>query len=247
MCTATIPKESAMNWLRRVRDSPIAGGVVSAIGALWTGIEYFAAPDNAPFAKSRIGYALLLAVCGIAQAMWALTRENLALKAQAKPSLSLVFKPELGQPYVHKKAISERSTRCIYRVGVLNTGATVRDVRVLLRAFYPMEEKVRIKQPFELMAQPERQTRTDVNKSDEPIVFFELVSQRYGDADKFNPAYAHPPELALCLDFTVQFRGDKPIYKFSVELDGEHAGPAMDFIYSKDARGVYTLKRDFFP
>jgi hypothetical protein len=182
---------------------------------------------------------------GATWSLGALFFENWQLKEASKPRLSLVFEPKHGAPYFEDQYRGGRSWMRIYRVGIKNSGDSVRNVRVLLRAFTPRTTGVELKYPLAVMGGDG--AIADVHRGDQPMTFFDLFKQGWGTVEATNQDYANFPQFALLAEYHPTLSRKVPMYKFALEIDGESAEAPMYFIYKCDNRGVYTLEIDDFP
>jgi len=228
----------------------LLGAVVSTATEIGS---WFTALDD-PYRVTPIAFILTVYFLG----MLCIREHSRAeqLKDQIAPRLMLVFRPELGEPYFTEPAIPipgyappDVRIERIYRVGVVNHGSnTAPSVRVLLRAFSPLEEDVRLKLPMVVMEAPNvlsnPDQRCDINHSDEPQVFFQVVSQIV--FDPFDSMKIGRPKLQQATRDEPILTGRHQLYKLALEIDGPGAGAPMGFVYEADKRGVYELRENPF-
>src|SRR5262245_2635809 len=81
-------------------------------------------------------------------AFWAIASlwiRNWILEQARRPKLQLVFRPDIGEPYMIEKRTDANHITRVYRVGIANESeTTVEDVAVLLKSFSPNEQEVRL-------------------------------------------------------------------------------------------------------
>lgn len=152
--------------LARFFTSPVAGLVGIVASVMWAAFGFFAGP------------AMLYIVASL-QAIGTLYRENLALKRAKQPALSLVFADnQLCDSLHHDGALR------IFRVGILNKGESVSNVAVKVARIHPELPRVFPMQELQQTHADEGVSRFDVNKSEEPLVYVDVVHQRLYSQDQ---------------------------------------------------------------
>jgi hypothetical protein len=189
-------------------------------------------------------------VAGSIYALASLWFENWSFKEAAKPNLRLVFRPELGDPYVVDKRIDDTYVMRRYRIGIANTSTTsVENVAVLVKSFSPNEKEVRLFHELRRMGdEPETRGsrfRVTANSSEPPRVYVELFAQQINTRTK----RAGLPEMELARgEYSTPLwdHAKTKTYRLSLELDGDGAGPFIGLIYECDDDGVYSLRLNQF-
>jgi hypothetical protein len=230
----------------RLLRNPLLGGVGFVVALCWAVFNFFG-PEDDPLSKTQLGWSLIVALVFVLQGATALIARVRRLEKQIEPRLHLVFRPDLGDPFMVEKRPDNDRVKRIYRVGVVNpTAVSVEDVAVLVKSWQPQEKDVRLFHELERMGQEEGQTGSRfrvTGHSPEPRVFVEVLKQTINKTT----GNGFMPEIMLARgEFSTQLWGRQLSYKFSLQIDGEGAGPFMGFIYERDAHGIYTLRCNEF-
>jgi len=154
------------------------------------------------------------------------------LDALKTPRLEVLFDPT-KPPYVHDKALEGGGTLRIFRIGVLNRGATT-DVRVRLKDFDPMEPTGSyLGHELAPTGQPGGTMKVAINRSATPNVFFDVVAQA------FKPDM---PSHSLNMRYAAEWLFGRALhgldsYQVTLAVDAEGAGEPVTFIVEKDEWG----------
>ncbi len=145
----------------------LAGAALSALAGI---ASWFTAVDDA-YRVTPLAFIL----CVVFLVLFAL-HEHLSaerLRSQASPTLKLVLQE--GQLY---DSLHVDETLRIFRVGIRSSGASAAEVAVKVTRVLPELPRMFPMQELQQTHEPEGTSRFAVNKSDEPLVFVDLVHQK---------------------------------------------------------------------
>jgi hypothetical protein len=201
------------------------GGVGMTVIALWQAVSTVSwppeMPTSLPWTASLFGVFAYIS-------FFSLLYENLLLKA---PRLELVYEPA-NPSYVHDKIGVHGRTLRIFRVGVVNRGATAQGVSVKLVSCDPIERgAVYPGHEFWPVGQPQDVLSVTVHRSvnNEPMVFFEIMSQAFIPGQQ---ADSHGLRYAAKGLYGRQLRVESQ--RIRIAIHGENAGPSMDLLIERD-------------
>ena len=178
-------------------------------------------PDKLPWTPILFGVFAYVAFAS-------LLRENLYLK---RPRLELVYDPHDLMFVQDKPGAVTGTTLRIFRVGVVNHGATAQGVSVKLIECYPSEQHA-VYSGHELwpVGQPQNVLAVTVHRSSPvPLVMFEVMAQTFVPGQ---------PALSHSLRYAAQNLYARPLvhgfHRIRIGIHGDNAGPPMDFLIDRD-------------
>jgi hypothetical protein len=237
----------------------LAGAAISAVAEV---VSWFTTFDD-PYRVTPLAFGLcclFLSLFGVHEHL-----EAEQFREAAKSKLTLV----LGNDHVYDSLHGQRSTVRKLRVGVLNSGDTVHNVAVKVVRVEPRPPDVFPMQELQQTNAGEGESRFTVNKSDEPLVFVELIRQEFRDHDGemrgsiAGVPYRHPYKkgemfnmlLAIASEarrLALNSKSDVASkdayadqYLIWLAIDGPGAQPTRKFVLRRNAAGQYDLSEAF--
>lgn len=151
----------------------LAGAAISAIAEV---VSWFTTFDDA-YQITPTAFVLSLVFLGLFALHEHIAAEQ--LRSDAQPRLRLAFDAK-GQLY---DSLHHDGRLRIFRVGVVNSGASVPDVAVKVARIEPQLPRVFPMQELQHTHAVEGISRFTVNKSDEPLVFVDVIHQYFHTDD----------------------------------------------------------------
>lgn len=166
-----------MSRIERAWNSPMFFGIASVGIAVFDAVAAIGWPTGV--SVRAFGLMLLFAIVLGVRAFYLERKLHNDAKAALRPRLKLVFAK--GQIF---DSLHDEGRLRIFRVGVLNTGEEpVMNVAVKLARVFPELPRVFPMQEFQQTHKEEGVSRFTVSKSDEPLVFVDVVHQYLYSAD----------------------------------------------------------------
>lgn len=180
-------------------------------------------------------------VVSVVAAFYKFISENSRLMDLLTAKLDLVFAPT-GRPddlydSFHELDKHPYALR-IFRVGVVNSGQTVKNVAVMVNAIDPPQVGIFPKQELTRTHHRQKDSRFDVNRSAKPNAFVDVAWQELAGkshTDRTQKIMLNFSEGAKVMSLSV----DK--YVLTLAIDGEGAAEERRYILSRNAIGQYDM------
>jgi prepilin-type processing-associated H-X9-DG protein len=160
-----------MSPIARVLLKPRVNLTIAGVSALGEVISWFTTVDDA----YRVTPVLFMLT--VTFIVFFAVNEHLGaekLREDAQPKLRLVWEPQ-GQMY---DSLHLGGDLRIFRVGVVNSGAAVHEVSVKVARIHPEHPRIFPMRELQQTHEEDGTSRFTVNKSDEPLVFVDVIWQR---------------------------------------------------------------------
>jgi hypothetical protein len=196
-----------------------------------------------------MGLTLIVAVVGLtyhSRRMWKRQQDELDYVSSTTPRLELV----------HPCSLCDRihNNIRVLRVGVRNSSATADGVAVRLAELKPRLESVTEMHELQATHRDSGVSRVTVNKSDEPLIFFDVFYQQIASEDGevthvkngVESTYTFKKGQALSLSAAVA-RGNRAMsldvdeYLVWLAIDGAGAEKRRKFVLRRNASGQYDM------
>jgi len=228
------------------------------MSALAEVISWFTTFDDA-YRVTPVAFVLTIVFGGLFAIHEHIAAET--LRAAARPSLRLVFRA--GQMF---DSLHADGRLRILRVGVLNSGESVNSVAVKVGRVRPELRRVFPMQELQQTHQDEGVSRFTVNKSDEPLVFVDVIHQYLYAADgessgivggvPWSQTHKKGETYRMVFSFAHGARDFKspdasPIERYGDEylvwlvIDGAGAEESRKFVLRRNKQGQYDLSEAF--
>lgn len=157
--------------------SPWSGAGTGTVSGLLGGLSWAGLTPSGDRESDRLAWLSVWFAFTFFGFLWSFIAQQLRisdLEGAAKPYLSLVF----GRGEQLYDSLHHEGGLRILRVGVRNSGASVQDVAVKVTRIEPSLPRVFPMQELQRTHAADGVARFTVNKSDEPLVFVDVIHQR---------------------------------------------------------------------